>query len=1203
MSDIEALVTFTILAIPVVILIRWLVWRGRYRRIQNALSSLEKKQGELLSQLSALEKRIAGGPGPWGEALGTVEAEAVTIAEQPERPAIAKEAAPPSPFIASRPTVPSVAEHPPEIEKAVLEEVKEVAEVPAAAFEAKPPEEAPEAIIAGIGPVEKLATPEPHKERVVGAVTKKVKAKPTEIALTAKRALTRLILGEGEMAVDWEALIGGRWLNLVGIVLLVVGIVLLTQQTLLHLGASGKVAVGVGISVALLILGVPLQRAKGYRLLAQTLIGGGWAILYFTAFAAHNIEAARIIDDPRLALALLSLVAAGIIVHSFTYRSQLLTGLAYALGFLAVTMSPVTIFSLVASGLLAASLIVVIRLMPWQFLVLLGVAGTYLNHWRWISGIAAVWLEPVTQDPAFVDFSADQSFWLSTGILAFYWVLFVAVSLSRRPKSETDAKLHFVLSVANTVGFLSLSAWQIWDFHGGYLHFLAAPATVAYIVVAYLDRAFGQRTLFLLNASVAVLLFAITPELAVRDWGFSRDWLAPYWTVGAGLALLAGYHARELLLRLESYLLCIPVLFGAWFFNLSGPLAEQPSAFWVVVPLIIAFFQLISEWLQRMAGRRDILPDAVQLGGAFGFAATLLLARLLWSLVGVELIGVLWLAAAFISFEWGVAKSRLFLRTEGYALAALAAFAVFFFNIVATPDQQLSSDILATAGTFSLKWLPDWAVATIIAATLYILYWRLQLSAWARERLEAKWASIPSFAGTALVAALAYKELDLTVLAAAWMAWGLILFQVGELKYQPLLRLQGYVLSALAFAAAIGVNIYELLLQEPTDIGPRIAVVGFVILGLYYVFQSLVLGTKAKDKIEVSVSDIASYAATLLLALLLWKELPSVAVAVAWSFLGLALFELAAWRNLAGIRQLAHLLIIAAFARLFLANFVALGDAFEISHRLITVIPVIATIYYLRMRLLERAPVQIEKRPSWFAITESVYTAGLYSYAAAILIVVLARFEFGRAYAVVAWAPLAFGLLVLGQRTGNIDFRFQSYLIAILTFARSWSTNAYLIGSFYGISERLVTTLPAAGVFFAAAFICNRPEKFDLIELRGGLNRILIWIDGHARFLFSALASLLVSVLIYFQLSIDLVSIGWAIQGFVLLILGFLIKDRPFRLYGLALLFVCLLKVTLFDLEGVETIYRIFSFIFLGVILLLASLTYTRYRSVLSRYI
>ena len=44
-------------------------------------------------------------------------------------------------------------------------------------------------------------------------------------------------------------------------------------------------------------------------------------------------------------------------------------------------------------------------------------------------------------------------------------------------------------------------------------------------------------------------------------------------------------------------------------------------------------------------------------------------------------------------------------------------------------------------------------------------------------------------------------------------------------------------------------------------------------------------------------------------------------------------------------------------------------------------------------------------------------------------------------------------------------------------------------------------------------------------------------------------------------------------------------------------------KVALFDLAGVETIYRILSFIVLGVILLLASLAYARYRETIERYV
>jgi len=47
----------------------------------------------------------------------------------------------------------------------------------------------------------------------------------------------------------------------------------------------------------------------------------------------------------------------------------------------------------------------------------------------------------------------------------------------------------------------------------------------------------------------------------------------------------------------------------------------------------------------------------------------------------------------------------------------------------------------------------------------------------------------------------------------------------------------------------------------------------------------------------------------------------------------------------------------------------------------------------------------------------------------------------------------------------------------------------------------------------------------------------------------------------------------------------------------------CLLQVFLIDLRGVETLYRILSFIVLGAILLVVSFAYTKYREVLKRYI
>jgi hypothetical protein len=69
---------------------------------------------------------------------------------------------------------------------------------------------------------------------------------------------------------------------------------------------------------------------------------------------------------------------------------------------------------------------------------------------------------------------------------------------------------------------------------------------------------------------------------------------------------------------------------------------------------------------------------------------------------------------------------------------------------------------------------------------------------------------VPSIAGTVLLTILAWKELDPGIVALAWIGLGLALFEVGSWRSWPVLRNQAYVLFGLAFAALLGINLYEI---------------------------------------------------------------------------------------------------------------------------------------------------------------------------------------------------------------------------------------------------------------------------------------------------------------------------------------------------------------------------------------------------------
>ena len=102
---------------------------------------------------------------------------------------------------------------------------------------------------------------------------------------------------------------------------------------------------------------------------------------------------------------------------------------------------------------------------------------------------------------------------------------------------------------------------------------------------------------------------------------------------------------------------------------------------------------------------------------------------------------------------------------------------------------------------------------------------------------------------------------------------------------------------------------------------------------------------------------------------------------------------------------------------------------------------------------------------------------------------------------------------------------------------------------------------------------------------------------------YSIAVALVAAVMLREQVSGGMLTLSWSLEGIVLLAAGFAARERMLRLSGLTLLLLCIGKVFFFDLRNLETMYRILSFIGLGVVLLLVSWIYTRFREQLQRYL
>lgn len=538
---------------------------------------------------------------------------------------------------------------------------------------------------------------------------------------------------------EWEAIIGGSWLNKLGALLLVIGVALLLRYSLTYLGPAGKVAIGAFAGLLLLAAGIAIERRQIYRVFAAGLLAAGWAILYFTAFAAHALPAARILPTPTAGLFLLLTVAAAMVGHSLRYRSQAVTGLAFLAAFLALQLNPASAEAVIASAILAATLLWTAHRLNWNALAVAGAIFVYSSYLF------------VTPPPFFIVGIGQPVLWI-------LWLLFETYDLS--------ASRSRALFPLNAAGFLGISLLTPSAAAPGHYAGFLMWAALAFAVSAFLHwrRQPPPETgdfpaVGLESSSLSLTLAAALAVFAVHQ-RFDGLRLALAWLlIAQGFAVLAWLLRRRYFQFLAAALLALPVIHLLAIdlphparINLFGQQWLEPTPLALVAALLL------------YANRALIcLPLLTWLG-----------TTLFTVVIGMEASGAAripaWLALAALLLHASLRLGWHDLRRQVYSLALLAAAATVYdlaFGKSPTPPWIWAASMLlyfaATVRTLRAgvsAWLPRVALA---GATSYYALWTWQL--------------LPS-----------------PLVATAWGFGALVLVELGG----PF-RYAGYALSAAAF--------------------------------------------------------------------------------------------------------------------------------------------------------------------------------------------------------------------------------------------------------------------------------------------------------------------------------------------------------------------------------------------------------------------
>ena len=570
---------------------------------------------------------------------------------------------------------------------------------------------------------------------------------------------------------NWEWLLGGNWLARIGVVALIFGVAFFISLAIDRGWLGEMERVLLGLVGGLAFLGAGEYYRKRYAVWAQTVTGGGIAILYLSVYGAFALYG---LISTELAFGALALIT--------------LAGALLSLRHEAVGVAVLSIFGGFATPLLLQEQLPGERLLLAYVLVLdvgvLALAG--FRNWRWFTLLA--WVGSLILF-AFWQMELEPPVGLGQiGITAIFLIFAAATVAFHIVRQQTAGIADLALVTLNAAGYYGISYALINDPYRDWMGGFTASVAAFYVLLAAACRMRGpeQLNLTLFSAGLAVVFAVLAVPIQLGG-----PWISVAWGVEGLVLVWLSFPLRMRELRWAGYAMF--AVSAVWLLAVDSPgafsrdftpfLNEYMISYAAAVILPALGGCLLHLRRNDLNHREQIAIPVFALRAAI-FAAVVVPIQLdgVWIVVGwaVETVFLLWL-----SFVVKMTPLRWF----GYVMFAVLAAWLFAVD---------------SPGAFRDDLTP---FLNYIMLTYGVVILASALSAWLlwhkRGDLEPyEQAAYPVFAvGAAAVAAVAIPmQLEWPWVTLAWAAEALLLLWLSFTLQIREIRWFGYVIFA-AFCA------------------------------------------------------------------------------------------------------------------------------------------------------------------------------------------------------------------------------------------------------------------------------------------------------------------------------------------------------------------------------------------------------------------
>jgi uncharacterized membrane protein len=343
---------------------------------------------------------------------------------------------------------------------------------------------------------------------------------------------------KGSSTLDWETLIGGRWMNRIGILAIISAVTFFLKYAFDNnwIGPSGRIAIGVLLGAAMLPWSQWLLQ-RGYSYFSEGIAGLGAAVLYLSIWAGCQFYKLYSLDVGFIAMIVITGAMAAVALGRNSQRIALLSLIG---GFLTPVLvsegkdAQVVLFTYLL--ILGGGLLVIEMRRDWRALTPISFLLTQFYFWGWRS-----------------EFYHPEKLERTVIFATLFFLLYAALPVIRALRFSTLRQLDILVVLANAFAYLAALYAMLWPQDRWPLTLLVLALSAAHVIVARLvpPPKTGETPLTRLLFAGLALTFA-TLAIPIRLDG---KWITLAFAIEGAILVWTGFRSLVEYLRGAGYLL------------------------------------------------------------------------------------------------------------------------------------------------------------------------------------------------------------------------------------------------------------------------------------------------------------------------------------------------------------------------------------------------------------------------------------------------------------------------------------------------------------------------------------------------------------------------------------------------------------------------------------------------------------------------